>query len=116
MSLMEPLVCPECGAPRTYLVGAHESMNHTGLCSRRVGLSTLAEPASLSLDEIDRLLGIAAKHGVMELSFRGLSLRRVPETTPVRSAAQESELTQIEKMPSDKIDAALRLERIKGGR
>lgn len=69
---------------------------------------------ALTLSEVDTLLAIAAKHGVVELSFRGLVVKRgILEPKPERSPEVESELDRIKRMPMDQQDAMLTLRRVK---
>lgn len=69
----------------------------------------------LTLDEIDKLLAIASKHNVVELSFRGLSARRLPDQKVERFEAAETELDRLKRMGPEAVDAALMLKRMKGG-
>lgn len=70
---------------------------------------------SLKLEDVDRLLASMAKFGVVEMNFRGLQVRRIPDASPARSEAQETDLERLSKMPPDSVDKALALRRMKGG-
>lgn len=69
----------------------------------------------LTLDEAKRIMEMASAHGVVEMSFRGLTIRRIPDSTPARTEARTSELERLEKLPPDDVDARLMLKRTKGG-
>jgi hypothetical protein len=73
--------------------------------------------APLSLEEIDRLLGIAAKHGVIHLAFRGFQCQRVPADVKAdRPTEKETELERLSRMSADRQDSELMLRRIPGAR
>lgn len=72
-------------------------------------------PTKLTIAEVDALLEVAERRGVLELSFRGLTVRRMPDTTPARLQQKTSEIEALEKMPADSVDARLQLRRMKGG-
>jgi hypothetical protein len=71
--------------------------------------------ADMTIDDVERLLGLMMKHSVVIIDFRGLKVQRIPDTTPARSEAKQTELERLQAMPPDSIDAALMLRRHKGG-
>lgn len=75
----------------------------------------MATADSLKLDDVERLLGLMQKHAVVEMHYRGLQVRRMPDSSPVRPSNSETELEILAKKPPDTIDAALMLRRTRGG-
>lgn len=73
---------------------------------------------SLNLDDVKTLLQMMQEHGVLELSFDGLAVRRTPYVEPEKpklASHNPDFVRELEQMPSDTQDKLLMLRRTRGG-